>query len=106
VGNLRVSNIGSLRTNQQTYRLDQDLGKRGKVFGRGTYSPLTSVTPNTVSGKFGDIAFTEQATNWAVAHTIALSPSKVHQFSFGRLYAVSNTGGIDAPADVVTGINF
>ena len=104
--NLIEGNQVVSKTNQQTYRLDQDLGKWGKVFGRGTYSPYSSATPNSASGPLGNILFTQAATNWAVSHTISFGPSKVNQFSFGRLFAVSNTGGVDGPADLPSRLGF
>ena len=106
--NLITTNAAISKSNQQTYRLDRDLGRWGKIFGRGTYAPFTSATPNSASGNFGNIQFDQAATNWAVQHTISFgaSANKINQFSFGRMFSKSNSGGIDGPADLPTRLGF
>lgn len=88
---------------QQTYRIDQSLGKFGTVFARGTKSnfsvnSLGNFNPNP---SLGENFFVEDTTNWAVSHTITLGPSMVNQFRFGYLEATANQGGYPAdPADI------
>lgn len=105
-GNYRTSSNLPSSTNQQTYRIDQELGKWGKVFGRGTYSSANSQGTGTASGVIGNTTFGEQSTNWAVSHTISFGPNKVNQFSFGRLNAVVQQGGTPAPVSVIGALNY
>ena len=105
-GNYRSTVNLPASTNQQTYRIDQELGKWGKVFGRGTYSSANSTGSGTTSGPLGTTTFGEQSTNWAVSHTISFGPNKVNQFSFGRLNAVTAQGGFSAPASVISALNY
>jgi outer membrane receptor protein involved in Fe transport len=82
--------------NQQTYRLDQDLGRFGKVFGRGTYATYTTTNlPSTYSVPIGETNFIETEKQWEVSHTITFHGNIVNNFRFGHLDAVANEG---APA--------
>jgi len=100
--NYRLSTNLPNTTNQQTYRLDQELGKFGKIFGRGTYSTYGINALGTASGQIGQTHFQEQATNWEVSHTISFGPNKVNQFSFGRLNSTTVQGGFPAPASDIS----
>src|SRR4051794_11882786 len=64
-----VENVGfPLTTNQQTYRIDQHLGKFGTIFGRGTYSTYQNVTlPNTGTLTYGLLTQFETQKNWEVS---------------------------------------
>ena len=107
IGNYRPSAIVPSNTDQQTYRLDQDLGKFGRVFGRGTYSNSNSTTNGSISlNSIGEQNFNEQDTNWAVSHTLTLGQHAVNQFSFGRLNAQTLQGGHPAPESVTTDLGF
>jgi hypothetical protein len=76
--------------NQQTYRLDQDLGRFGKIFGRGTYAAYTNTNlRGGYSIPYGDSNFVEDEKNWAISHTISFG-SKVNNFRFGYLSAIAN----------------
>jgi hypothetical protein len=107
VGNYRPSATTPSNTDQQTYRLDQVLGKWGRVFGRGSYSNSLSTTNGSISpNNIGEQNFNEQDTNWAVSHTLTLGQSGVNQFSFGRLNAQTLQGGYSAPASVIDELGF
>ena len=100
-GNFRVTTSLPNDVDQQTYRLDQNLGKFGTVFARGTTSSYTSSSTNSLNVPIGNNFFVENTTNWAVSHTITLSPTLVNQIRFGYLEATANQGGFPAdPADV------
>jgi Carboxypeptidase regulatory-like domain len=103
-GNYRLTASLPNDVDQQTYRIDQSLGKFGTIFGRGTKS---NYSVNNYSGEIATnplIAqnfFVEDTINWAVSHTLILGPTKVNQFRFGYLGATANQGGYPAnPADV------
>ncbi len=82
--------------NQQTYRLDQDLGRFGKIFGRGTYATNASVTlPNAISIPDSEITFAETEKQWEVSHTITFHGTIVNNFRFGHLFEEAPQG---APA--------
>jgi len=82
---------------QQTYRLDQVLGRYGTFFGRFTKMHYTSASQGSLSGKFGDSFFLEDSTSWGVSHTIPLGQNMVNSFRFGRLEPIANQLGVDAP---------
>ncbi len=87
--NYRVASSQTLTTNQQTYRVDQNLGKYGRLFGRGTYAKYISSTINSPSGAVGANNFQEVDANWAVGHTISIGEHIVNQFTLGNLDAFS-----------------
>jgi outer membrane receptor protein involved in Fe transport len=98
-GNYRLTTSLPNDVDQQTYRLDQNLGKFGTIFARGTksnysISALGNLDPDPA---LGETFFVEDTTNWAVSHTITLGPNVVNQFRFGYLEATANQGGF--PAD-------
>jgi hypothetical protein len=103
-GNFRLTASLPNDVDQQTYRIDQSLGKFGTIFGRGTKS---NYSVNNYSGEIaanpliGQNFFVEDTINWAVSHTLTMGPTKVNQFRFGYLAATANQGGYPAdPADV------
>ncbi len=103
-GNYRLTSSLPNNVDQQTYRIDQNLGKFGTIFARGTQSNYSA---NNFSGEiaatpnFAENFFIEDTTNWAVSHTITLGPTVVNQFRFGYLTATANQGGYPAnPSDI------
>ena len=102
-GNYRLATSLPNDVDQQTYRIDQNLGKFGTVFARGTRSSFSvnsigNVAPNP---PLGENFFVEDTTNWAVSHTLTIGATKVNQFRFGYLGATANQAGFPAdPADV------
>jgi hypothetical protein len=94
-----------LTTNQQTYRVDQDLTKAGKVFFRYTRADYDNSSPQGgyVSPLWSINTFSEQSRSWTVSHTISLGTRSVNNFRFGHLSAIAIQGspGI-SNADIAT----
>jgi hypothetical protein len=99
--NYRVTQSLPAQTDQQTYRLDQNLGRWGRVFGRGSFTSSTYTGAGSASVNIGDTLATQQDTNWAVSHTIPINQHLINQFSFGRMEADTISSGQPAPASVV-----
>jgi hypothetical protein len=94
-------------TDQQTYRIDQDLGKYGRIFGRGSYLNFDTVNGlTTSSGQLGETAFVGDTTNWAITHSINFGSRTVNEFHFGRLNTTTNQTGFTAPESVVNDLGF
>lgn len=91
-------------SDQQTYRLDQSLGKFGTIFGRGTYTNYL----NTGAGftPRGDTFFNERAISWQVNHNVSIGPHLVNSFKIGHLDAVANQYGVAQPESSVTAMGF
>jgi Carboxypeptidase regulatory-like domain/TonB dependent receptor-like, beta-barrel len=97
LGNFRINTALPLTTNQQTYKLDQHLGRLGSVFFRWTNATYTNQTGGSPSGVFGNAIFEEKSQSWEISHTIPLGRSMVNNFRFGKLEPVANQGGFPAP---------
>jgi len=93
--------------NQQTYKLDQDLGRFGRIFGRGTLANYTnSNAGGTVSIPFGNGSFVEKETSWTVGHTINIGSHLVNQARYGQLEATANQCSQAVPQSVIDAIGF
>lgn len=101
-----VKNVAfPLVTNQQTYRIDQTLGKLGTVFGRGTYSTYqNSALPNTGTFTYGLLTQYEKQKNWEVSHAINFGKGNVNNFRFGYLDAQAPQGAPPPPAEAVSAL--
>ena len=100
-----IQNIGlPLTTNQQTYRLDQTLGKFGSIFGRGTYSTYQNSSLNTATLTYGIETQYEKQKNWEVSHTINIGQTSVNNFRFGYLDAQAPEGAPAPPASAITAL--
>ena len=101
-----IKSVGfPLTTNQQTYRVDQNIGKFGSVFFRYTHSNYQ----NNSTYNSGDLAhgieqYFETQKNWAVSHTINIGKSNVNNFRVGYLDASAPQGGSTIPASQVTAL--
>ena len=91
-------------SDQQTYRLDQNLGKWGTIFGRGTYTNY--VNTNAGFTPIGNAFFNEQATSWQINHNVSIGPHLVNSFKFGHLDAIANNYGVAQPVASVTAMGF
>ena len=92
---------------QQTYKLDQDLGRYGKVFGRGTVANYTNASAGgSVSIPLGNGGFVEHETSWTVGHTLSIGSHVVNQARYGQLEATANQCSQSVPESVVTSIGF
>lgn len=88
-------------TNQQTYRLDQALGRLGNVFGRYTKAAYITNQLGTDSIPFGLTLFTEDSSSWEVSHTISLGSRNVNNIRYGQLSSKLIQGVHPAPqADI------
>ena len=90
-------------TNQQTYRMDQMLGKYGTIFGRGTIAKYVSQAANGTTALAYNF-FNEDSTNWQVSHSVPIGPRVVNQFRLGYVEATANQYGVAAPQSVVSAI--
>jgi hypothetical protein len=99
-GNYRGAIPLPLDTHQQTYRLDQSLGKYGTVFARGTLTTYTNTSSGGIT-TLSDVFFGEDSTNWQVTHTVNVGPHLVNQFRLGYLEATANQYGVAAPQSAV-----
>jgi hypothetical protein len=102
LGNYRLNTTLSNNVDQQTYKLDQNLGRFGSIFFRYTKAEFSNQNINgSVSIPFGVGVFSEEANSWEISHTISLGHSNVNNFRFGHLDPSAIQGGIAAPdADV------
>lgn len=97
-----VTNLAN-NTNQQTYKLDQQLGRFGSVFFRFTRATYDNQNINgSVTVPFGVGVFSEKTDSWMISHTINLASKYVNNFRFGHLEPVAIQGGNPAPASDVT----
>jgi hypothetical protein len=89
-------------TDQQTYRLDQELGRLGKLFFRYTKAEYSNQNINgSVSIPFGVGVFNEKSESWMISYTKNIGSRMVNNFRFGRLEPIAVEGGVAAPdADV------
>ncbi len=83
--NISFPSDSSLHSNQQTYRLDEDMGKRGRIFARGSYATYNSFGYGGIGGPISGSGANEINTNWAVGHTINIGSNIVNQFTMGRM---------------------
>ena len=93
-----------LRTNQQTYRGDQSLGRLGQVFFRFTYSKYQNSALDTESLNYGLLTQYETQKNWEVSHTITLGQASVNTFRFGYLDAQAPQGAPAPPSSAVSAL--
>jgi Carboxypeptidase regulatory-like domain/TonB dependent receptor len=101
-----IKSVGfPLTTNQQTYRVDQNIGKFGSVFFRYTHSNYqNNSTYNSGDLTHGIEQYFETQKNWAVSHTINIGKSNVNNFRVGYLDASAPQGGSTIPASQVTAL--
>ena len=104
-GNYRLNTTLPQTVNQQTYKLDENLGHLGSVFFRFT---TTNYTNDQISGSVsipsGVAVFTGKSQSWAISHTIPLTHNIVNNFRFGNLEAIFNQGGNPAPPSDVAAL--
>ncbi len=100
--NIVLPSSGTTHTNQQTYRIDEDMGKWGRLFGRGSYSTYNSFGYGGIGGPVSGSGVSEINTNWAVGHTLNIGSHMVNQFTMGRMdsyllnYGSNTTNAIQA----------
>jgi hypothetical protein len=105
LGNYRLNTTLANTVDQQTYKLDQNLGRFGSVFFRYTKAEYSNQNINgSVTIPFGVGEFNEQSDSWQISHTISLGHSNVNNFRFGHLDPSAIQGGIPAPASDVASL--
>jgi hypothetical protein len=86
LGNYRLNTTLANTVDQQTYKLDQNLGRFGSIFFRYTKAEYSNQNINgSVTIPFGVGEFSEQSDSWQISHTISLGHSNVNNFRFGHL---------------------
>ncbi|MGA8274238.1 MAG: TonB-dependent receptor [Candidatus Sulfotelmatobacter sp.] len=104
-GNYRLNTTLPNTVNQETYKLDETLGRWGSVFFRYTNSNYANDgISGSVSVPAGVSIFSEKSTSWEVSHTISLGHNIINNFRFGRLEAIANQGGNPAPTAGVSAL--
>jgi hypothetical protein len=93
-------------TNQQTYKLDQELGRAGRVFFRYTKAHYANESPSNYSGvpilsPFNPNVFVEDQTSWTIAHNISLGTHNVNNFRVGYLHATAIQGAPPTSDNVI-----
>jgi len=106
-GNYRLSTTLANTVDQQTYKLDENLGRGGSVFFRYTKAHyVNNGLTNSISIPAGVSLFLEDSTSWEISHTITLPHNIINNFRFGYLEAVANQEGNGAPTAAVAALNF
>src|SRR5437773_9043200 len=90
--NLAVRTTLPNNTNQQTYKVDQNLGRYGSVGFRYTKANYSNENAGTTSIPDGLNIFTQDSTSWAISHTISLGQRNINTFRFGKLEATAIQG--------------
>ncbi len=90
--------------NQQSYKVDQDLGRFGRVFGRLTFSHYDTTTLGTLTLPDGNNTFVETERSWMISHTITFAGRNVNNFRFGRLGATANQCGVPVTQSLVDAV--
>lgn len=102
-GNYRLNTILGNTVDQETYKIDENLGHWGSVFFRFTNAQyVNGGISGSVSVPAGVSVFTEKSQSWEISHTIDLGHNMVNNFRFGRLEATANQGGNPAPVSDVS----
>jgi Carboxypeptidase regulatory-like domain/TonB dependent receptor len=103
--NYRLTTTLPNTTNQQTYKLDQQLGHFGSVFFRYTRGTYENENINgSVTVPFGVGVFTEKAESWMISHTLNIGARNINNFRFGHLDPSAVQGGKPAPASDVSAL--
>jgi hypothetical protein len=91
-------------TNQQTYKVDQTLGRLGSVFFRYTRSSFSNENPQNLSATYSINTFDEKFTSWTASHTITLGHANVNNFRVGYLHSVAIQGAPAASSSQISGL--
>jgi hypothetical protein len=103
--NYRLTTTLPNTTNQQTYKLDQQLGHFGSVFFRYTTATYSNQNINgSITVPFGVGVFNEKSESWMISHTINIGARNINNFRFGRLEPSAIQGGNPAPASDVAAL--
>ena len=104
-GNYRLNTTLPNTVDQETYKLDENLGRLGAIFFRFTNAKYANDgISGSVSVPAGVSIFTEKSQSWEISHTITLGHHVINNFRFGRLEATANQGGNPASTSDVSGL--
>jgi hypothetical protein len=104
--NYRLSVTLPQTLNQETYRLDQELGRFGKVFFRYTNATYNNDNINgSLSLPFGVGVFKEKTESWMISHVKTIGSSMTNNFRFGHLEPIAIQGGNPVTAAQVSALN-
>jgi Carboxypeptidase regulatory-like domain len=99
-GNYQLVRTLPQTQNQFTARVDQDLGRYGRVFARFTKTTYENTSSGTLS-EVGDSLFVQDSKNWQVSHTWPIGSNLVNVLRVGRVEATADQEGIPCPqADI------
>jgi len=93
-GNYQLVRTLPQTQNQFTGRIDQDLGRFGRVFARYTKTTYENTSSGTVTPDVGDSLFVQNTKNWQVSHTWPIRNNVVNVLRVGRVEALANQEGI------------
>jgi hypothetical protein len=103
--NYRLITTLANATDQQTYKLDQQLGHFGSVFFRYTTATYSNDNINgSITLPFGVGKFNEKSESWMISHTLDIGQRNINSFRFGRLEPIAIQGGVPAPASDVSAL--
>jgi Carboxypeptidase regulatory-like domain/TonB-dependent Receptor Plug Domain len=84
-GNFEQFGSAPLNQNEQDYRIDQNLGRWGAVFGRGTYGTYVQTEANNLSVPIGNTEYDQAVTSWAISHTKSFGANAINRAYFSHL---------------------
>ena len=103
--NYRLTTTLPNTTDQETYKLDQQLGRFGSLFFRYTAAKYSNQNINgSVTLPFGIGVFSEKSESWMISHTLNIGSKNINNFRFGRLEPIAIQGGVAAPNADVTAL--
>ena len=103
-GNYQLVRTLPNTTNQQTYKVDETLGRYGSVFFRYTKASFSNQNPQNLGAIFSINDFTQDSTSWMVSHTIPIGHSIVNNFRFGHLDATAIQGAPPASSSQISAL--
>ena len=96
-GNYQYIRTFPQEQNQFNVRLDQDLGRYGRAFGRFTKTKYENSLAGNVIWEGGDRHFEQETTNWQVSHTWPIKSNIVNVVRVGRVEARADQFGTPCP---------
>ena len=104
--NFSFPSTSTLTANQQTYRIDEEMGKWGRAFGRGSYATYAPFGAGGASGAVSGSGTAGINVNWAVGHTLNIGPHMVNQFIMGEMDSYLVNYGSPISSSLQTALGF
>ena len=92
-GNFQLVRTLPQTQNQYTARIDQDLGRFGRLFARYTKTEYENTASGTLTPETGDSLFVQDTKNWQVSHTWPIRNNVVNTTRVGRVVTTANQEG-------------